>query len=365
VKYTSHGSGRHGRKRLLDVIAVTQTAGRSWSMELKKRIGFLAFDDFQALDLVGPADAFGSDAMRDQFSPATDREHHRPYEIVVIGLTGKKLVSSAGLSLLAHVGPDTRMRFDTLIVPGGAGLRRPGVGEKAVKWITSRAPGIRRIASVCTGLYGLAPTGLLDGRTVTTHWSAVDDIRKRYPKLEINPDAIFIKSGKFYTSAGITAGIDLALALIEEDLGPDAALAVAREMIVYFKRPGGQNQFSEPLKFQVSSSDRFKNLAAWIHSHLEDDLSVEALAARTFLSVRQFRRAFKEEIGVNPATFVEEARLAEASRRLAASRRRVNIEGISRSVGYRSADVFRRAFERRFRVTPANYRSRFGSGLKA
>jgi transcriptional regulator GlxA family with amidase domain len=324
-----------------------------------RRIGFLAFEGIQALDLVGPADAFGSDALQKMFGVDT-----RPYEIIVIGLTGTRFTSSAGLPMVAHVGANARVRLDTLIVPGGSGLRRPGVGEKAAAWISSRAPGIRRIASVCTGLYALAPTGLLDGRTVTTHWSASQDIGRRHPKVDVQSDAIFVKSGKFYTSAGITAGIDLALALIEEDHGPDAALAVAREMVVYFKRPGGQSQFSEPLQFQVGTADRFKDLAAWIHSHLQGDLSIEALAARTFLSVRQFTRAFKAELGTTPASFVEEARLAEASRRLSASRRRVSIDGVARSVGYAGADVFRRAFERRFGVTPVNYRSRFGSGSK-
>jgi transcriptional regulator GlxA family with amidase domain len=326
-----------------------------------RRIGFLAFDGVQALDLVGPADAFGSDAFDEVFSGSGRDDSSRPYEVVVIGLTGTRFTSSSGLPMRAHVSSSVRMKLDTLIVPGGVGLRRNDVGEKAAAWIAERASHIRRIASVCTGLYGLAPTGLLDGCRVTTHWASVRDIARRYPKLDVDPDAIFLKSGKFYTSAGITAGIDLTLALIEEDHGPQVALAVAREMVVYVKRPGGQNQFSEPLQFQVQSADRFRDLAAWIHSHLRSDLSVEALAARTFLSVRQFARAFKEDFKTTPAHFVEEARLAEAVRRLAASRRRVNVAGVAESVGYASDDAFRRAFERRFGVSPTTYRRRFAS----
>jgi transcriptional regulator GlxA family with amidase domain len=326
-----------------------------------RRIGFLAFNGVQALDLVGPADAFGSDAFAELAGGSSGEESRRPYEVVVIGLTGTRFTSSSGLSMRAHTSSDARVKLDTLIVPGGVGLRRGGAGEKAAAWIAERAPQIRRIASVCTGIYGLAPTGLLNGYRVTTHWAFVRDVARRYPRLDVDPDAIFLKSGKFYTSAGVTAGIDLALALIEEDHGPQVALAVAREMVVYVKRPGGQNQFSEPLQFQVESADRFKDLAAWILSHLGSDLTVEALAARTYLSVRQFARAFKEEFGATPAHFVEEARLAEAVRRLAASRRRVNVAGIARSVGYASDDVFRRAFERRFGVSPTAYRTRFAS----
>jgi transcriptional regulator GlxA family with amidase domain len=210
---------------------------------------------------------------------------------------------------------------------------------------------------VCTGIYGLAATGLLDGRRVTTHWSASRDIATRYPQLQVDSDAIFLKDGRFYTSAGVTAGIDLALAMIEEDLGSLAALAVAREMVVFFKRPGGQHQFSELLQFQSEAGSLFADTAAWIHTNLRAELTVEALAEKACLSVRHFARAFRREFGTTPAAFVEGARLAEASRRLLS--RRVNIETVARSVGYASEDVFCRAFERRFGVTPRNYRNRF------
>jgi transcriptional regulator GlxA family with amidase domain len=325
-------------------------------MDTTRRIGFLAFDGIQALDLVGPADAFGSDAFQSLAFEA------HPYEVLIIGLTGMRFTSSSGVPMRAHVGTDFRGKLDTLIVPGGASLRRSALDTRAAAWIVERAPRIRRVASVCTGLYGLAATGLLDGREVTTHWSAVADITRRYPKLAVQPDALFLKSGKYYTAAGVTAGIDLALALIEEDHGNQVSLAVAREMVVYFKRPGGQNQFSEPLEFQLEAADRFKDLVAWIPSHLQSDLSVERLAEKTFLSPRHFARVFREEFGTTPAAFVEELRLSEASRRLVGGRRRVNVDRVARSVGYSSADVFRRAFERRFGVAPAAYRSRFGSG---
>jgi transcriptional regulator GlxA family with amidase domain len=328
-----------------------------------RRIGFLGYDLVQALDLIGPSDAFASDAFAaDHPGGAGEMDGslpaRPPYEIVIIGLTGKRFVTSSGITMHADVAVPTPIKLDTLIVPGGSGLRRPGMSERAAAWIASRAPNIRRVASVCTGIYALARTGLLDGRRVATHWSAVAEVARRFPALHVEPDALFLKDGQFYTSAGITAGIDLALAMIEEDHGPRAALAVARELVVYFKRPGGQQQFSEPLQFQLETADRFADLAAWIQSHLRSELSVEVLAARTFLSVRQFSRAFKTRFRTTPAVFVEEARLGEATRRLTAQG--TNIGAVARSVGYASEDAFRRAFERRFGVSPSNYRRRFG-----
>lgn len=326
---------------------------------LALRIGFLAFDGMQALDLFGPADAFASDA----FTSLAESEFgaHGPYEVVVIGLERRAIRTSAGATIHADVvtshAAARSLDLDTLMIPGGAGLRRPGVSERAAAWILSMATRVRRIASVCTGIYGLAPTGLLDGRRVATHWSATADVARRYPALVVDEEAIFIKDGPYYTSAGVTAGIDLALALIEEDLGSGWALAVAREMVVYLKRPGGQQQFSEPLRFQVESSDRFRDLAAWIDRHLDADLSVEKLAARCNLSPRHFARVFQRELGVTPGAFVEALRMAEASRRLLA--KRISVDRIARGVGYASDDVFRRAFERRFGVPPTSYRRRF------
>jgi transcriptional regulator GlxA family with amidase domain len=317
------------------------------------RIGILGYDGVQALDVVGPADAFAA-ALAETDSSAPQRI----YDVTVIGLTGR-LVSEGGLVIQADVTADKAPPLDTLIVPGGSGLRAPATSERAAKWILGRAPRTRRVASVCTGIYGLAPTGLLDGRRVTTHWAFVQDAARRFPKLHFDGDSLFIRDGSFYTSAGITAGIDLSLAMIEEDCGPRVALAVARELVVFVKRPGGQNQFSEPLQYQAESADRFSDLAAWIAMNLRRDLSVETLAARVFLSSRQFSRAFKSKFNVTPAAFVEETRLAEASRRL--STQRVNVDMVAHSVGYPTTDTFRRAFERRYGVTPSDFRRRFTS----
>jgi transcriptional regulator GlxA family with amidase domain len=249
--------------------------------------------------------------------------------------------------------------LDTLVIPGGAGLRRPRTNQALTRWLRGNASGVRRIVSVCTGIYGLAPSGLLDGRRVTTHWQFARDVARRFPRLKVDPDAIFLRDGKFYTAAGVSSGIDLSLALVEEDLGPAVALSAARMLVVYMKRPGGQEQYSEPLRFQTQASDRFSGVAPWIASHLGSDLSVEALAARTFVCARHFSRRFKAAFGVPPAEFVGTVRLDEARRRLASGS--ASVDSVSSSVGFASADSFRRAFERRFGITPSGYRSRFGA----
>jgi transcriptional regulator GlxA family with amidase domain len=203
----------------------------------------------------------------------------------------------------------------------------------------------------------LAPTGLLNGRRVTTHWLFCRDLAARFPKIKVDADALYIRQGKFYTAAGVTAGIDLSLALIEEDFGPQVALAVARELVVYLKRPGGQEQYSEPLKFQAQASSRFADLAPWIVAHLEDDLSVERLAEKVSLCPRQFSRRFKDEFRNSPAAFVQRLRLDEARKRLSAAES--NVEGVARSVGFQDPDSFRRAFVKRFGVAPSTFRGRF------
>jgi transcriptional regulator GlxA family with amidase domain len=345
-----------GRNRRFVVIAATCTGQQCSRMQVQRRIGFLAFDGIQALDLVGPADAFGSDVFAPPSCGAGDPV---PYTISIIGLRSRNFVSSSGVPMRATNDAGDDIELDTLIVPGGRGLRENGMGLRAAEWIRQRAPDIRRIATVCTGIYGLAPSGLLDGRTVTTHWAAAADVAARFPRLKLDPDKIFIRSGKYYTSAGVSAGIDLALALIEEDQGSATALAVAREMVVYMKRPGGQKQFSEPLEFQVQATDQFKELIVWIGSHLNSDLTNERLAAGVNLSPRQFSRTFKREFEITPAAFVERARLSAAARRIVSASTRLDIAAVARSVGYASEDVFRRAFERRFGVSPSRYRSHF------
>jgi transcriptional regulator GlxA family with amidase domain len=317
------------------------------------RIGLLGYEQANALDIAGPAEAFAS-AFRDNGKGKLER----CYEISIIGLTRRPFATESGIVFQPGSTIETVAKLDTLIIPGGSGLRVPGINRKVVDWVLERAKNTRRVASVCTGIYALAATGLLDGRRATTHWRFVADVAKRFPILRMTPNALFVKDGAFYSSAGVTAGIDLALALIEEDFGSRMALGVAREMVVYLKRSGGQAQYSEPLQFQVTANERFAELVAWMTNNPTAEMTVESLARRASLSPRQFFRRFKEHFGSSPALFVETLRLNEARRRLSAGE--PSIENVAASVGFNGADSFRRAFERRFRVTPSKYRRSFG-----
>jgi transcriptional regulator GlxA family with amidase domain len=317
-----------------------------------KRIGFFVFDSVVALDFVGPIEAFNCAALAD-----CNGKRQPCYEVITIGVTGKTIVSESGISFRPDKSMSDAPLLDTLIVPGGSGLRRSSVETVLSPWLRSRVRKTRRIASVCTGIYGLASAGLLDGCQATTHWNFAKDVARRFPTIRVNDDAIFIKDGPFYTSAGATAGIDLSLALIEEDYGAKVALAVARELVVYLKRAGGQGQYSEPLRFQIQSTDRFSEMAAWVAGHLHEDLSVEVLAERASCSRRHFSRRFKEVFGSTPAHFVEELRLTEARHHLSLPRN--SLKAVAALAGFKSVDAFSRAFERRFGVRPSNYRRRF------
>jgi len=320
----------------------------------RKRVGFLVYQRMQALDLAGPMDAFSAATMED-----AEGCTQRCYDAVTIGVGAGVVAAESGLRIKPQFTLRTAPRLDTLVIPGGAGMRDAKTAAKVGAWIKGRAHQLRRIAAVCTGVYGLAATGLLDGRRVTTHWQYARDLAQRFPLLKVDADPLFVRDGAFYTSAGITAGIDLSLALIEEDYGPSVALCVARELVVYLKRPGGQAQYSEPLQFQTQSTDRMGDIASWIVANLHKPLSVEAMAGRARLCPRQFTRRFKQAFGTTPAAFIESARIEEARRRLAGYHG--TIERVASSVGFRSDDVFRRTFERRLGITPSAYRSRFGA----
>jgi transcriptional regulator GlxA family with amidase domain len=312
---------------------------------MTRRLGFIGFDNLTALDLIGPLEAF---ATANQCSGSTC------YEMQVVSASGKPFRSEAGISLIAHSSFSDAPAFDTLLVPGGSGLRDPAIGQPVASFLKRRAAGTRRIASVCTGLFALADAGLMDGRRATTHWRFAGLIAGRFPRVVLDTDSIHLRDGKFFTSAGVTAGIDLSLALIAEDLGEKMSLMVARELVVYLKRAGGQAQYSEPLQFQARAGSGFSELAAWMLRNLRSDLSVGTLAARMNLGTRHFSRRFVANFGMPPAEYVSRLRLDEARMRLVS--RRHTVEGIAASVGYASADVFSRAFERRFGVTPLAFR---------
>lgn len=325
---------------------------------IAKHIVIVGFEGVMGLDLVGPLEAFGSAQIlssRGVWEPC--------YRVTVAALEKKVFHSEFGLAFTAERLLSTVREADTLLVPGGRGLRQPGVNRNLVEWLRKHAGSVRRITSVCTGIYGIAPTGLLDGRTVATHWKFATDVAKRFPKLKVDPKSLYIRDGKFWTAAGVTAGIDLSLALIEEDYGPETALSVARELIVYVKRPGGQEQYSEPLQFQLQSRSRFADLLPWMMAHLDQDLSVDLLAQKLCLCPRQFSRRFKHEFHSSPAGFVRRLRLDEARKRLSAPD--CTVESVAQSVGFADADNFRRAFERCFGVAPSEYRGRFPTKVAA
>lgn len=318
-----------------------------------RRIAILVYDGVETLDVACPADVFSS---------ANELLARRPaaYDVVVTGPRRGRVAAESGVCFYADTALADGGLFDTIITPGGRGLRlNTKTRAPITKFLLEQAQRARRIASVCTGIYALADTGLLDGRSVTTHWRYAADVQQRWPRLRVNPDAIFINDRKFYTSAGVTAGIDLALSFVEEDFGSELALAVAREIVVYLKRSGGQLQYPQPLLAQTNTKAAFGDLAEWIRGNLHDDLTLESLAERVHLSPRHFARKFKTAFGLTPADFVEELRLDEARWLLVNGDDSMN--ELAQSVGYMSDDTFRRAFERRYGIGPAEYRRRFGT----
>jgi transcriptional regulator GlxA family with amidase domain len=321
-------------------------------MTVPKRIGFIGFAGVVSVDLAGPAEAFACVRIEQG-----DNKPIAGYEIVTLAASKKTFTADCGLVFKPNATFKQAPPLDTIVIPGGITLKDPLISGPIATFVRQRAGQTRRIVSICTGLYGLAATGLLTGRRVTTHWRFVRDVASRFPNLRVDPNTLFIKDGQFYTSAGATAGIDLTLSLIEEDYGPRISLGVARDLVVYLKRSGGQEQYSEPLQFQMTSISRLSELTTWILSHLHCDLSVEGLAAKACLCSRQFGRRFKSEVGTTPAEFVERARVDEARRRLSTTDN--TIENIAASVGFKSTDVFRRTFERRLGIRPTEFRHRF------
>jgi transcriptional regulator GlxA family with amidase domain len=247
---------------------------------------------------------------------------------------------------------------DTLIVAGGPGVEAVSADPELIEWVRQRAKRARRVASVCTGAFLLAASGALDGRRAATHWSVCGELAKRYPAVQVEPDPIFVRDGSVWTSAGVTAGIDLALALVEQDLGRTVALAVARYLVVFLKRPGGQAQFSEALLLQ-SAEDEFGTLHDWIGKHLGDEISLPKLADQAGMSERSFSRHYAEATGQTPARAVERLRV-EAARRLL-SETRLPVKRISQRCGFGSEETMRRSFLRVLSATPQDYRSRFSS----
>jgi transcriptional regulator GlxA family with amidase domain len=319
-----------------------------------RRVSIVVFPGVQSLDLTGPLEVFhGASRLIAATRPGEPR-----YEIQILSRDGAPLDTSSGLRIIPHAAlPDDVSGLDTLIVAGGTGTKDAARDAALIAWLARAAAAARRTASVCTGAFLLARAGLLDGRRATTHWSAAQRLAALHPAVHVDAEPIYLRDEGIWTSAGVTAGMDLALAIVEEDLGPNVALAVARLLVVFFKRPGGQAQFSSALQAQQAARPELRELQAWIAGHLDQDLSVAALAERATMSERSFARAFSREVGQTPAAYVEALRIEHARDLLEDGA--PSLEGVAQSAGFASAEVLRRAFHRRVGVSPADYRERF------
>jgi transcriptional regulator GlxA family with amidase domain len=320
-----------------------------------RHVVVVAFPGVNPLDVVGPLEVFATAAKLAPHgaggTPAYTTE-------VVARRAGPLVTQSPPLAL--HAGRalgSVRGAVDTLLVAGGLGTADALGDHGLLAQLRRLAPRVRRLGSVCTGSFLLAEAGLLDGRCATTHWMWCRALAERYPRVRVDPDPIFVRDGTVYTSAGVTAGMDLALALVEEDLGRALALQVARQMVLFLRRPGGQSQFSAQLAAQAADRQGVRELQTWIVEHPGADCSIAALARRAAMSPRNFARVFLREVGMTPAHYVERVRVEAARRRLEESRD--GVDAIAAACGFGTAETMRRTFLRRLRVAPSDYRTRF------
>ena len=332
-------------------LAEMPTTPRS-SPSAPRVVEVLAYPAVQLLDVTGPAQVFAS--ANDAVVAAGGTP---PYVVKVVAQGGEGATASAGLRFAADPLPPWCEALDTLLVAGGTGAEAATENPVLIDWVRHRATQARRIASVCTGAFLLAAAGLLEGRRAATHWEYCSRLAQRFPSVRVEPEPIFVRDGPVWTSAGVTAGIDLALALVEEDLGRSIALAVARYLVVFLKRPGGQAQFSTTLALQTAE-DQFGALHDWISTHLAEDLSLSVLAHQAGMSERSFSRHYAQATGQTPARAIERLRV-EAARRLL-SESRTPIKRIMQRCGFGSEETMRRSFLRHVAATPQDYRARFG-----
>lgn len=322
----------------------------------RKTVVMLMFPEAQILDVTGPLEVF---AIATRMLDAVGRPE-QGYAIQLVAPEAGPVAMSSGLQLVAeHDISSVKGSLHTLMVAGGIGTDAQLVDPAVIGWIRRTSKRAERVVSICTGSLLLAEAGLLDGKRATTHWASCERLANDYPKVCVEEDPIFVRDGNVFSSAGVTAGMDLALALVEEDYGRDLALAVARRLVLFLKRPGGQSQFSAQLSSQAADRVPLRDLQTWIVDHPGDDLCVEALAQRVAMSPRNFARVFREEVNMTPARFVERARVEAARRRLQESD--ASVENIAADCGFGSAETMRRAFLRIVAVGPADYRNRFRS----
>ncbi|MBI3843779.1 MAG: DJ-1/PfpI family protein [Planctomycetes bacterium] len=323
-------------------------------------VSMLAFPQAQILDVTGPLEVFARTSrwLRQQGLADGDA-----YRVEILAARAGPFPTSSGMRLVADRAFGTvKNSIDTLLVSGGVGTETELHNRRLLAWLARQAERVRRLCSVCTGALLLAEAGLLDRRSATTHWNYCGRLAKR-SGVRVEPDRIFVRDGNIYTSAGVTAGMDLALALVEEDHGRDVALSVARELVMFLRRPGGQSQFSAQLAGQIALREPLRDVQSFIHDNPTADLSVPALALRTSMSERNFSRAFSREVGRTPASYVERARVETARRLLEEST--LGLKEVAARSGFGSMESMRRAFRRGLGVPPTAYRQRFSHERRA
>lgn len=316
----------------------------------------LVYPGAQMLDITGPLEVF---ARTTRWLSENHYADTPAYALDLVADQASPVRCSSGIEILA-TRPYAEVRAtDTLLVSGGIGYADAAEDPAIIEWLAGIARRTPRVASICTGAMLLARAGLLDGRRATTHWAYCDELEQAGRDIRVNVDAIYVRDGNIMTSAGVTSGIDMALAMVEEDWGQPVAVAIARQLVMYLKRPGGQSQFSEQLRAQAADSDRLQRLQLWILDHLDEPLSVPALAKRVAMSERSFSRRFHAAVGTSPAKYVERCRVAAARRKLEQTSQ--SLEHVASTCGFRSSEILRRAFIRELGVSPTAYRERFRS----
>jgi transcriptional regulator GlxA family with amidase domain len=316
-----------------------------------RQILFIAFDQVLLLDLSGPLQVFDTSCEELE-------RGERPYVVRLASAEGGLVTTSSGVKLMTEpLAKIAGREIDTIVVPGGPGVHAAAADERLVGWLRANARRIRRVCGACTGAFVLAAAGLLKGRRAVTHWGSCDLLKQRFPDTTVAPDALFVQDAGVWTSAGVTAGIDLALTLVEADRGHREAMRVARRLVVFLKRPGGQAQFSVPLSLQDGEDGAFEDLHGWMQDNLALDLKVETLAEHMGMSARTFARRYAETIGRTPARVVEELRVEAARRALEGTE--LSLKQIAARYGFGDEDRMRRAFRRRLNVAPQDYRARF------
>ncbi|HCY85631.1 MAG TPA: AraC family transcriptional regulator [Desulfobacteraceae bacterium] len=322
-----------------------------------RHIGQIIYEGAQILDITGPMEVFSQAQRRLRAESSTTEP---AYQLHLIAEAKGPVRTSSGLSLVADhgFGDNDLPELDTLLVAGGAGADGAARQPEILTFIRSRSTRVNRLASVCTGATILAAAGVLNGRRATTHWSEARELSAAHPEIQVVPDSIFVKDGQVYTSAGVTAGIDLALALVEEDYGRDLSLFIAKQLVVFMKRQGGQSQFSSTLARQTAAKGRLGEILGWMEKNPSTDLSVDALSLRCAMSQRNFSRTFKKETGMTPGKFVEKMRVELAAQQI--ETRDAGFKEIARDSGFKDEEMMRRAFKRQLNVLPHLYRKRFG-----